>query len=201
LPHIDDDTPGNNDMRRIIVGISGASGAVCGIRLLETLKATEGVESRLVMSPSAERTIVEETGYRPDQVRAIADVVHAHDDIGAAVASGSFRTSGMVVAPCSIKTLSGIANSYNDNLLVRAADVCLKERRPLVLMVREAPLHLGHLELMTRAARYGATILPPAPAFYARPQTIDDIVDHWVGKALDLLDVPHSLMKRWRDEG
>ena len=188
-------------MRRIIVGISGASGAIYGIRLLETLKATEGIECHLVMSPSAERTIVEETGRQPDHVRALADVVHPYEDIGAAIASGSFRTSGMIVAPCSIRTLSGGANSYNDKLLVRAADVCLKERRPLVLMVREAPLHLGHLELMTKATQHGAIILPPAPAFYARPQTIGDIVDHSTGKALDLVDVSHSLMKRWGGAG
>ena len=186
-------------MRRIIVGISGASGVIYGIRLLEALKAVEGVETHLVMSPSAGRTIIEETDYKLDQVRDLADVVYPHADIGAAISSGSFRTSGMIVAPCSIKSLSGIVNSYNDNLLTRAADVCLKERRPLVLMVREAPLHLGHLELLVRAAQYGAIILPPAPAFYSRPQSIDDIVNHSVGKALDLLDIPHALMKRWKE--
>ena len=186
-------------MRGIIVGISGASGVLYGIRLLEALKAVEGVETHLVMSPSAGRTIIEETDYKLDQVRDLADVVYPHADIGAAISSGSFRTSGMIVAPCSIKSLSGIVNSYNDNLLTRAADVCLKERRPLVLMVREAPLHLGHLELLVRAAQYGAIILPPAPAFYSRPQSIDDIVNHSVGKALDLLDIPHALMKRWKE--
>ena len=185
-------------MRKIIVAMSGASGAIYGVRLLETLKATPDVETHLVLSPSAGRTIVAETDLQPDDVRALADVVYPHAEIGAALASGTFRTSGMIVAPCSIKSLSGIANSYNDNLLTRAADVCLKERRPLVLMVREAPLHLGHLELMVRAAQYGAVILPPAPAFYTRPQTIDDIVNHSVGKALDLLNVEHTLFRRWK---
>jgi flavin prenyltransferase len=188
------------DARKIIVGISGASGVIYGVRLLEALKTADGIEAHLVMSPSAERTILEETDLTIEQVRSLADVVHAHADIGAAISSGSFRTGGMIVAPCSIKSLSGIVNSYNDNLLTRAADVCLKERRPLVLMVREAPLHLGHIELLARATQYGATILPPAPAFYSRPKTIDDIVDHSVGKALDLLGVPHELMKRWKDE-
>lgn len=187
-------------MRRIIVGISGASGVIYGIRLLEALKTADGIETHLVMSPSAGRTILEETNYKIEEVRDLAGVAYSHADIGAAISSGSFRTSGMIVAPCSIKSLSGIANSYNDNLLTRAADVCLKERRPLVLMVREAPLHLGHIDLLARAARHGAIILPPAPAFYSRPQTLDDIVNHSVGKALDLLDVPHELIKRWKEK-
>ncbi|MGY8632006.1 UbiX family flavin prenyltransferase [Bradyrhizobium sp. 14AA] len=186
-------------MRKIIVGVSGASGVIYGIRLLETLRKTEGIQTHLVMSPSANRTILEETDYKAEYVRELADVVHAHADIGAAISSGSFRTSGMVVAPCSIKSLSGIVNSYNDNLLLRAADVCLKERRPLVLMVRETPLHLGHLELLVRAAQYGAMILPPVPAFYNRPRTIEEVIDHSVGKALDLLDIPHALFKRWKE--
>jgi 4-hydroxy-3-polyprenylbenzoate decarboxylase len=132
-------------------------------------------------------------------VEALADVVHSHRDIGAAIASGSFQTIGMLVAPCSVKSLSGIVNCYSDNLLARAADVCLKERRRLVLLVRETPLHLGHIELLAQAARYGAVVLPPMPAFYHRPQTVADIVDHTVGKALDQFDIPHQLFKRWKE--
>ena len=186
-------------MRRIIIGISGASGAIYGIRALQALQAIPGIESHLVMSPSAKRTIVEETNWEVSAVEQLADVVHSHRDIGAAVASGSFITGGMIVAPCSIKTLSEIANSHNDNLLARAADVCLKERRRLVLMVRETPLHLGHLELMVRACNYGAVLLPPVPAFYTRPESLEDIVNHSVGKALDQFDIPHDLLKRWKE--
>lgn len=186
-------------MRRIIVGISGASGAIYGIRALEALRDVPDVETHLVLSPSARRTIVDETDWKPAAVEALADVVHSHADIGAAISSGSYITAGMIVAPCSIKTLSEIANSHNDNLVTRAADVCLKERRPLVLIVREAPLHLGHLELMTRAARYGAVMLPPMPAFYNRPKTVDDIVNHTVCKALDQFGIHHSMMKRWKE--
>lgn len=186
-------------MRRLIIGLSGASGAIYGIRALEALKQVPEIETHLVLSPSAKRTIVEETDWKVSAVEALADVVHTHSDIGAAVASGSFITAGMIVAPCSIKTLSEIANSHNDNLLTRAADVCLKERRRLVLLVRETPLHLGHIELMAQACRYGALILPPVPAFYSRPQTIDDIVNHTVGKALDQFEIPHTLLKRWKE--
>jgi 4-hydroxy-3-polyprenylbenzoate decarboxylase len=187
-------------MKRIIVGISGASGAIYGIRALEALRGMADVETHLVMSPSARRTIAEESDWTAERVEALADAVHPHRDIGACIASGSFRTAGMLVAPCSVKTLSGIAHSYNDNLLTRAADVCLKERRTLVLMLRETPLHLGHLEMMAQAARCGAVILPPVPAFYNRPQTLDDIVDHAVGKALDQFGLDHRLMKRWKDD-
>lgn len=186
-------------MRRLIIGISGASGVVYGIRTLQALKDIPDIETHLVLSPSAKRTILEETDWDVPAVEALADVVHAHRDIGAAIASGSFQTSGMLVAPCSIKSLSGIVNSYGDNLLTRAADVCLKERRRLVLLVRESPLHLGHIELLGQAARYGAVLLPPMPAFYNRPKTLDDIVDHTVGKALDQFDIPHRLFKRWKD--
>lgn len=186
-------------MKRIIVGISGASGVIFGIRALEALKGIAQVETHLVLSPSARRTILEETDWNVEQVEALADVKHVHKDIGASIASGSFLTGGMLVAPCSIKTLSGIVNSYNDNLLTRAADVCLKERRPLVLMVRETPLHLGHLEMMADAVRFGAVMLPPVPAFYSRPQNLDDIVNHSVGKALDQFGVEHRLLKRWKD--
>lgn len=186
-------------MRRLIIGISGASGAVYGIRALQTLRDIPDIETHLVLSPSAKRTILEETDWDVPAVEALADVVHSHRDIGAAIASGSFRTIGMLVAPCSIKSLSGIVNSYSDNLLTRAADVCLKERRRLVLLVRETPLHLGHIELLGQAARYGAVVLPPVPAFYNRPQTIEDIVNHTVGKALDQFDIPHQLFKRWKE--
>ena len=186
-------------MRRIIVGISGASGVVYGIRALQVLGDIPGIETHLVLSPSARRTIAEETDWDAGAVEALAQVVHNHRDIGASIASGSFKTGGMLVAPCSIKSLSGIVNSYADNLLTRAADVCLKERRRLVLLVRETPLHLGHIELMAQAARYGAVVLPPVPAFYNRPQSVDDIVDHTVGKALDQFDIPHQLFKRWKE--
>lgn len=184
-------------MRRIIIGLSGASGAIYGIRALEALKDVADIETHLVLSPSGKRTIDEETNWKVSDVEALADVVHTHSNIGAAVASGSFITAGMIIAPCSIKTLSQIANSHNDNLLARAADVCLKERRRLVLLVRETPLHLGHIELMAQASRYGAVLLPPVPAFYSHPQTIDDIVNHTVGKALDQFEIPHKLINRW----
>jgi len=186
-------------MRKLIIGISGASGAVYGIRALQTLRGIPDIEIHLVLSPSAKRTILEETDWEVSAVEALAHVVHNHRDIGAAIASGSFRTIGMLVAPCSIKSLSGIVNSYDDNLLTRAADVCLKERRRLVLLVRETPLHLGHIELLGQAARYGAVVLPPMPAFYNRPKTVDDIVNHTVGKALDQFDIAHQLLQRWKE--
>lgn len=185
--------------RRLIIGLSGASGVIYGVRALQALQADPTIETHLVLSAAAKRTLAEETDWSVDAVETLADVVHNHRDIGASIASGSFRTAGMLVAPCSIKTLSGIAHCYADNLLTRAADVCLKERRPLVLMVREMPLHLGHLELMASAARAGATIAPPVPAFYNRPQTLDDIVNHAVGKALDLFGIEHHLLKRWKE--
>ncbi|TAK67538.1 MAG: UbiX family flavin prenyltransferase [Betaproteobacteria bacterium] len=186
-------------MKKLIIGISGASGVVYGIRTLQALRDMPDIETHLVLSPSAKRTILEETDWDVLAVEALADVVHSHRDIGAAIASGSFQTIGMLVAPCSIKSLSGIANCHSDNLLTRAADVCLKERRRLVLLVRETPLHLGHIELLGQAVRYGAVVLPPMPAFYTRPQTVDDIVDHTVGKALDQFDIAHQLFKRWKE--
>jgi flavin prenyltransferase len=186
-------------MRRLIVGISGASGAIYGIRALEVLKPMPDIETHLVLSAAAKRTILEETDSSIEAVEALADMVYTHRDIGAAIASGSYRTMGMLVAPCSIKSLSGIVHSYTDNLLTRAADVCLKEKRPLVLMVRETPLHLGHLELMANASRYGALVVPPVPAFYTRPATVDEIVNHSVGKALDLFEIPHQLFARWKE--
>lgn len=180
----------------VIVGISGATGIIYGVETLRALHAL-GRPAHLIISEAGVRTLGFETDLDLDGLAALADTVHNVKDIGASVASGSFRTQGMIIAPCSIKTLSGIANSYDENLLIRTADVTLKERRPLVLMVRETPLHKGHLELMARAADYGATIMPPVPAFYNRPQNIDDLVQQTVGRALDQLGMDHDLIKRW----
>jgi flavin prenyltransferase len=182
--------------KRLLVGISGSSGPHYGVRLLEVLRPLD-VEVHLVMSAAAHRTIEFEMGRDPAEVAALADVRHDERDVGAGPASGTFLTDGMVVAPCSIRTLSAIANSANDNLIVRAADVCLKEGRRLVLVVRETPLHLGHLRLMARAAETGAVILPPVPAFYHRPETIQDLVDHTVTKVLDQFGIHVDLVPRW----
>lgn len=182
--------------RRLIVGISGASGVIYGIRLLEILRGL-GIESHLVLSKAAEMTIAYETERRVADVKALADTVHDPRDVGAAISSGSFRTMGMVVAPCSIRSLSEIAYGNTTGLLSRAADVVLKERRRLVLMVRETPLHLGHLRAMTQAAEAGAIIAPPVPAFYARPDSLADLVDHTVGRVLDLFDIDSGGVKRW----
>lgn len=181
---------------RIVVGISGASGAIYGVRTLQALQRLE-VETHLVLSETAGETIELETEHRLADVLALAHKVYPVTDVAAAISSGSFRTDGMIVAPCSIKTLSGLANSYNDNLLTRAADVTLKERRKLVLVVRETPLHLGHLRLMTAVTEMGAVVLPPMPAFYHKPRTIDDIVNQTVGKVLDQFGLEASLFKRW----
>ncbi len=181
---------------KLVVGISGATGSIYGIRTLEALKKL-GIESHLVMTDSARKNIDLETDYTVRQVEALADVVHDIKDIGASIASGSFKISGMIIAPCSIKTLSALAHSYNDNLLVRAADVCLKERRKLVVIARETPLHLGHLKLLTSVAEIGGIILPPMPAFYHLPKTIDDIINQTVGKALDQFDIEHNMFRRW----
>ena len=181
---------------KIVVGLTGASGAIYGIRLLEYLKELE-VETHLVISPSAEKTILMETKFTVDQVRALASKNYDYHNVGAAIASGSFLVEGMVVVPCSIKSLSGIANSYNDNLLVRAADVSLKEKRKLVLVIRETPLHLGHLRLMTSVSEIGATILPPVPAFYHLPQSLDDIINQTTGKILDQFRLENKLFERW----
>jgi 4-hydroxy-3-polyprenylbenzoate decarboxylase len=186
-------------MRRLIVAITGASGIVYGVRALQILRAVPDVETHLILSPAAIRTAMDEIGMDADAIRALADVVHGHRDIGAAISSGSFLTAGMLVAPCSVKTLSGIANSYDEELIVRAADVCLKERRRVVLLFRETPLHAGHIALMEQATRAGAIVMPPVPAFYARPRTIQDIVDQTVGRALDLFDINLSLVRRWRE--
>ena len=185
--------------QRLIVGISGASGAIYGIRLLEILQKLPEIDTLLIISKAAKRTIVLETDYKVDQVEKLADEVLPDHDIGASVSSGSYKTSGMVVIPCSIKTLSGIANSYADNLLVRAADVVLKEQRKLVLVLRETPLHLGHTRLMTRSIEIGATLLPAMPAFYHRPSTIDDLINQTVNRVLDQFDIelPKDLFERW----
>ncbi|MDH7942627.1 UbiX family flavin prenyltransferase [Pseudohongiella sp. SYSU M77423] len=184
-------------MKRLIIGMSGASGLIYGIRLLEVLKNTDDVETHLVMTPSARLNISLETDWQADEVIAMADQFHSVKDLAASIASGSYRTDGMVVAPCSIKTLSAIANCYADNLLTRAADVVLKERRRLVLMPRETPLHTGHCELLLRASQMGAILAPPMPAMYARPQSVDDIINHSVGRVLDLFDIESGLVKRW----
>jgi len=188
--------------RRMIVAITGASGACYGVRALEMLRDIEGIETHLIISNAGLRTAQEEgVGKSADEIRALADVCYPHKDIGAAVASGSFKCEGMLVAPCSIKTLSGIANCYSNDLITRAADVCLKERRRLVLMVRETPLHAGHIALMDTATRSGAIIMPPVPSFYTRPATIDEMVSQTVGRALDLFDIDHPSVRRWKEGG
>lgn len=185
-------------MKRLIIGITGASGVIYGIRALELLRAAGGVETHLVLSPSAARTIAEETDYTTAQIKALADQLHSYRDIGASVSSGSFKTEGMLVAPCSVKTLSGIANCFDDDLIVRAADVQLKERRRVVLLFRETPLHAGHIALMEQATRNGAIVMPPVPALYHRPKSIDDIVNQTVGRALDLFGIDPGIVKRWQ---
>jgi 4-hydroxy-3-polyprenylbenzoate decarboxylase len=185
-------------MKKIIIGMSGASGLIYGIRLLEVLKTDAQVETHLVMTASARLNISLETDWQADAVIALADKVHSVKDLAASIASGSFRTDGMIVAPCSMKTLSAIVNSYADNLLTRAADVMLKERRRLVLMPRETPLHAGHCELLLKACQIGAIVAPPMPALYARPKTIDDMINHNVGRVLDLFDIESGLVKRWQ---
>lgn len=187
-------------MKKLIVGISGASGAIYGIRLLEVLRGVDGVETHLVLNPAARRTVVLETDVSVEQVEAMADRAYRPGDIAAAISSGSFRSAGMVVAPCSMKTLSGIANSYSDNLLLRAADVTLKERRRLVLLVRETPLHLGHLRLLVQVAEIGAVVMPPVPAFYHRPTSLAAVIDQTVNRVLDLLDIEldRDLFPRWQ---
>lgn len=186
-------------MKRLIIGISGASGAIYGVRLLQVLRDVAEVETHLVMSQAARQTLALETNLSLREVQALADVVHDARDIAASISSGSFKTAGMAILPCSIKTLSGIVNSYTDGLLTRAADVVLKERRPLVLCVRETPLHLGHLRLMTQAAELGAVVMPPVPAFYHRPQTIDDLINQTINRVLDQFDIelPEDLFTRW----
>ncbi len=183
---------------QLIIGISGASGVIYGIRLLEVLKDMPDVETHLVMSDSAKLNIGIETDWATADVKALANHVHSNKDIAANIASGSFQTAGMIVAPCAIKTLSAIANSYADSLIVRAADVVLKDRRRLVLVPRETPLHTGHCELLLKACQLGAIIAPPMPALYTKPQSIDDIINHHVGRLLDLFDLDADIVKRWQ---
>jgi len=183
--------------KRLVVGITGASGVIYGIRLLEVLRANEEVETHLVISPAAKATIAQETDWKVSAVEALADRVYDTRDIGAAIASGSFATVGMVIIPCSIKTLSAVAHSYSADLISRAADVTLKEGRPLVLVVRETPLHLGHLRLMLRAAEAGAVIFPPVPAWYGRPKTLDEVINGTVGRVLLRLGLDNTLYTRW----
>lgn len=188
-------------MKRFVVGMTGSTGSVYGIRLLEKLRALPDIEVHLVISGPGKRTLVEETDWTVADVEALAHVVHDNKDIGASVASGSFRTAGMVIAPCSIKTVSALANSYADTLVARAADVHLKEGRPLIAVVRETPLHAGHLRQMLALAEMGGVIHPPMPAFYTRPRTIDDIVNHTVGRVLDRLGLPQDLVPEWPGTG
>jgi len=186
--------------RRLIIGISGASGTIYGVRVLQVLRGS-GIETHLVMTRSAEVTLAYETDLKVKDVHALAGVVHPVADIGAAISSGSFKTEGMIVAPCSIRSLAEIAYGNTTNLLSRAADVVLKERRRLVLMVRETPLHVGHLRAMTQASEIGAIVMPPMPAFYARPKSIDEMVNHTVGRALDLFGIDNTLVRRWGESG
>jgi len=195
--HKKDHCGGIKEVRRIIVGITGATGVIYGIRLLEALKNKE-VETHLILSDAGKKNILIETDYTIEDVEGLASQVHDIGNLASSISSGSFRTEGMVIIPCTVKTLSGVAHSYNDNLIVRAADVVLKERRKLILVVRETPLHKGHLELMSRVAGLGGIILPPIPAFYHSPRTIDDLLDHTVGKILDLLGIDNSLFTRWK---
>lgn len=184
--------------KKLIVGISGASGVIYGIRLLETLQSMSGIETHLVVSNGAKINIAVETDRRIKDVEALADVVHNDKNLAASISSGSFQTDGMIIVPCSMKTLSGVVNSYADSLIVRAADVVLKERRRLVLVPRESPLHAGHTRLLHEAAVMGAIVCPPMPAFYIDPQTVDDIVDHTVGRILDLFGIETGLVRRWQ---
>lgn len=187
--------------RRLVVGITGASGVIMGIRALEMLGGVEGIETHLVMSPAAKITIAQETNWKSSDVYALADVVHNYQNIGASIASGSFETLGMIVIPCSVKTLSAIANSFAADLLSRTADVTLKEGRPLLLVLRETPLHRGHIRLMDLAAEAGAVLFPPVPAFYARQQTMDDVVDNLVGRVLARMGIENDAYLRWEGLG
>jgi 4-hydroxy-3-polyprenylbenzoate decarboxylase len=186
-------------VQRLIVGITGASGAIYGLKALKALREIE-VETHLVISRSGQITVAHELEMSASELAKLADVVYRVDDIGAAISSGSFRTMGMIIAPCSVRTLAEIASGVTSSLLTRAADVILKERRKLLLMVRETPFHLGHLRAMTQVTEMGAIVMPPLPAFYAKPKTLEDIVDHSVGRALDLLGIENHLVRRWGEE-
>jgi 4-hydroxy-3-polyprenylbenzoate decarboxylase len=187
--------------RKLIIGVSGATGAIYGVRMLQVLSKIEDIETHLVLSKAGKMTIQVETPFSVKDVEALADVVHDINNVGASISSGSFRTQGMVIAPCSMKSMGAIAHSLGGDLLVRAADVVLKERKKLVLVVRETPLHLGHLEAMASLARIGAIIFPPVPAFYHRPKTLDDVINQTVTRILDQFDIDVSLFHRWDDEG
>ena len=195
---LDQMPPVTSTSQRLIVGVSGASGVIYGIRLLELLREAD-VESHLIMSRSAEVTVAHETDRKIAEIQELADVCYRNEDIAAATASGSFRTMGMVVAPCSVRTLSEIATGVTSTLLTRSADVVLKERRRLVLLVRETPLHLGHLRSMAAVAEMGAVVAPPVPAFYAKPQSIAEMIDHTLGRALDQFDIDVGTVRRWKD--
>ena len=186
-------------MKRIVVGISGASGVIYGIRLLEVLKEL-GLETHLIISEAAKKNILLETSFTVKDVENLAHEVHDTKNQAATISSGSYKTGGMVIVPCAIKTLSGVAHSFNENLLIRAADVTLKERRRLILVIRETPLHQGHLILMQKVAELGGIILPPVPAFYTNPKSIEDLIDHTVGKILDIMEIDHNLYRRWEGE-
>ena len=181
----------------LIIGITGATGVIYGIRLLEVLAAKKDIKTHLVISNAGEINIKYETDWKIEAIRALADYSYDVKDIGACLASGSFKRDGMIVAPCSIKTLSALSNSFTENLLIRAGDVTLKERKRLVLLVRETPLHLGHIRNMERLTEMGAIIMPPVPAFYHKPETVQEIIDHTVGKVLDIFDIEHNLFQRW----
>ncbi len=190
-----------NNKRRLIVGVSGATGAIYGVRILEILSKVDEVETHLVLTKAGKMTIQVETPFSVKDVESMADVVHDINNVGASISSGSFRTTGMVIAPCSMKSMSSIAHSLGGDLLVRAADVVLKERKKLVLVARETPLHLGHLEAMVSLTRMGAVIFPPVPAFYHRPKTLDDVINQTVTRVLDQFDIDVQLFHRWDDEG
>jgi 4-hydroxy-3-polyprenylbenzoate decarboxylase len=190
-----------NEKKKLIVGISGATGAIYGVRILEILAKLDDVETHLVLTKAGKMTIGVETPFSVKDVEALADVVHDINNVGASISSGSFRTAGMVIAPCSMKSMGGIANSLGGDLLVRAADVILKERKKLVLVVRETPLHLGHLEAMVALTRMGTVIFPPVPAFYHRPKSLDDVINQTVTRILDQFDIDVKLFHRWDEEG
>ena len=190
-----------NDKKRLIIGVSGATGAIYGVRMLEILAKMDEIETHLVLSKAGKMTIQVETPYSVKEVEAMADVVHDINNVGAGISSGSFRTAGMVIVPCSMKTMGGIAHSLGGDLMVRAADVVLKERKKLVVVARETPLHLGHLEAMASLTRMGAIIFPPVPAFYHRPKTLDDVINQTVTRILDQFDIDVGLFHRWDDEG
>ena len=181
----------------LIIGITGATGVIYGIRLLEVLSSVEGIETHLIISDAAEKNIKYETDWKIEDINALANFHYSINDTGACLASGSFKREGMIIAPCTVKSMSALANSYTENLLLRAGDVTLKERRKLVLLVRETPLHIGHIRNMERLSEMGAIIMPPVPAFYHKPKTIQDIIDHTIGKTLDIFGIEHNLFQRW----